>query len=109
MKKAVELKKTTEIVRYLLENNIHTRNSDSFLYYKVLEYISEQKGYSLKSMTVSVFFVFRKEYGFPCFESVRRARQKLQATYPELKACEEVEAVRSENEEAVRDYARGVV
>jgi hypothetical protein len=75
----------------------------------VLEYISKQKGFALYLMTVDEFFSFRKDFGFPCFETVRRARQKLQATYPELKACEEVEAVRSENEEAVRDYARGVV
>ena len=109
MKKAVELKKTTEIVHFLLKDNKHTRNSDSFLYYKVLEYISTQKGYDLKTITVPNFLGNMKEYGFPCFESVRRARQKLQAAYPELRACAEVEQMRSENEVAVREYARGVV
>ncbi len=109
MKKAVELKKTTEIVRYLLENIPHTRNNDTFLYYKVLEHISEQKGYTLTAISVPRFFGRMKEYGFPCFESVRRARQKLQATYPDLKACDKVQEFRSENEDAVRDYARGVV
>lgn len=108
-KKGVELKKTTEIVRWLLENVPHTRNSDSFLYYKVLEHISEQKGYTLTAMPVPFFLKRMKEYGFPCFETVRRARQKLQATHPELKACEEVETVRSENEDVVREYARSDV
>lgn len=109
MNKATELKHTTKIVRHLLENNKQTRNSDSFLYYKVLEYISKQKGYDLRTITVPNFLGNMKEYGFPCFESVRRARQKLQAAYSELRACDEVEEMRSENEVAVREYARGVV
>ena len=109
MKKGVELKNTTKIVRFLLEDNKQTRNSDSFLYYKVLEYISEQKNYDLRTITVPHFLGNMKEYGFPCFESVRRARQKLQAAYPELRACAEVEQFRSENEDAVREYARGIV
>lgn len=109
MKKGVELKNITKLVHSLLEDNRQARNSDSFLYFKVLEYISEQKGYTLSRITVPNFLGNMKEYGFPCFESVRRARQKLQATYPELRACDNVEQFRSENEEAVRDYARGVV
>jgi hypothetical protein len=108
-KKAVELKKTTEIVRYLLTEHPHTRNSDSFLYYKVLEYICTQKDTVLERMPIRYVLLWGNSFGFPCYETVRRARQKLQATYPELKACEEVEAVRSENEDVVRAYARSDV
>lgn len=109
MNKTAEFKKTTEIVRYLLTEFPHTRNSDSFLYYKVLEYISKKNGYVLGLMSVPHFLSKMKEYGFPCFESVRRTRQKLQATYPELRACDEVEGFREDNEVAVREYARGAV
>lgn len=109
MKKVAELKKTTEIVRWLLENVPHTRNSDSFLYYKVLEYICTQKDTVLERMPIRYVLLWGKSFGFPCYETVRRARQKLQATHPELRACEEVEAVRSENEDVVRAYARSDV
>ena len=50
----------------------------------------------------------RKELGLPCYESVRRTRQKLQAAYPELCGSDEVEAQRVINEGIVHDYARSV-
>ena len=48
-----------------------------------------------------------KDYGFPGFETVRRSRQKLQATFPELAGDADVEGMRRVNEETFRDYARG--
>lgn len=43
----------------------------------------------------------------PSFESIRRARQKLQAKYPELRATDKVEAIRSAEQEDYRKYAKG--
>ena len=101
-----ELKTTTNIVKAILEENEQTRNSDSFLYLKVLEHISNKEGFAINHMTVPYFLENMKEYGFPGFETVRRTRQKIQAAFPELGACEKVSAMRSENEATFREYAR---
>lgn len=41
----------------------------------------------------------------PSTETVRRARQKMQAMHPELCADSDVEAMRMINEEKVREWA----
>ena len=100
-----DFKNTTELVKTILEEDVQSRNSDSFLYLKVLESISDREGFALCFMTVPYFLENMKDYGFPPFESVRRTRQKIQATYPELAATKKVIEVRKQNEQAVRVYA----
>ena len=105
MGKSKELKTTTEIVKYILETVPPTRNSDSYLIVKVYEYINP------KTFTMSFSSVMNnlKEYGLPSTETIRRCRQKLQAAYPELAGCDDVEGQRIVNEQIFRDYARGMV
>ena len=103
----VDLKNTTALVKSILEQDKQCRNSDSFLYLKVLSAAAKQKGIDLEKMTVPYFLLNLHGAGLPPFESVRRARQKLQATYPELAACERVEGFRMENEAQYRAYAGG--
>ena len=100
------LKTITNIVRVFLENEPKTRNSDSYLYLKVLEYVSKKEGFALSYMTVPYFLEHMKEYGFPPFESVRRTRQKLQEKYPELAAADSVQAMRHDKEAAYLKYVR---
>ncbi len=102
------LKTTTDLVKDILENNPGARNSDNVLYYCVVSRIGKRNGIDIENMSIPMFFLHLKEYGFPQFESVRRARQKIQASHPELAGCETVEAYRSMNEEAFRGYARQV-
>ena len=109
MTKSKELYTTTEIVKELLENEPQTRNSDNLLYLRVLQVVGKQRGIDISNMPVIRFFLHLKNYGFPAFESVRRTRQKLQASYPELAGSDQVEAQRTLNEEVFRDYARGLV
>lgn len=100
------LKTITNIVRVFLENEPKTRNSDSYLYLKVLEYVSKKEGFALSYMTVPYFLEHMKEYGFPPFESVRRTRQKLQQTYPELAAADSVQVMRHDKEAVYLEYVR---
>ena len=102
-----DLKTTTQLVKAILEQDERTRNSDSFLYLKVLEYIAGQKGINLWGISIPVFLISMKDQGFPPFESVRRSRQKIQATFPELAACDKVKGMRMVNESEFRHYARG--
>ena len=101
------LKQTTKLVKNILTDDKRTRNSDSFLYLKVVECVAEQKGINLWGISVPMFLFYIKDYGFPPFESVRRTRQKVQQHHPELAACEKVAAMRKANEAEFLDYARG--
>ena len=103
----LDLKNTTALVKSILEQDKQCRNSDSFLYLKVLTEVGKQKGFDIEKMTIPYFLLNLHGAGLPPFESVRRARQKIQAAYPELAACERVEGFRAENEREFRAYARG--
>ena len=104
-----DLMNTTELVKSILEQDKQCRNSDSFLYLKVLSAVAKQKGVDLEKMTVPFFLLNLHGAGFPGFETVRRTRQKIQQHHPELAACEAVEGFRMENEAEFREYARGEV
>ena len=104
-----DLKNTTALVKTLLEHDKSCRNSDSFLYLKVLSVVANQKGINLETVSVPYFLLCLVGTEFPPFESVRRARQKLQSKYPDLAACETVEGFRAENEAEYYAYATGDV
>ncbi len=96
------LNTTKALVKTILEENKATRNSDMLLYYEVCKRLNES------ALEAPFAFVILKldKFNLPPFESVRRARQKLQEKCPWLAASEEVEMFRDENEEAFRDFAR---
>lgn len=106
MSKTTELRNTTALVKAILEQDQKARNSDSFLYFQVLKKLGKERDFDLDYVSVTTFLLNMAEWGFPPFESVRRARQKLQAEFPELSANEKVAAHRAENEEAFREFAR---
>lgn len=109
MSKANELKTITALVKKILEQDKRARNSDSVLYFKVLEHIAEEKQIDLHRLTVPGFLLCRKQLGLPCHETVRRTRQKVQAEFPELRANAEIEAERAGLEAAYKEFSRGVV
>lgn len=104
-----DLKTTTALVKSILEQDKQCRNSDSFLYLKVLSVIGKQRGIDINKMSIPYFLMNLHGAGFPGFETVRRTRQKIQQHHPELAACEAVEGYRAENEAEYREYARGEV
>ena len=100
-----ELHTVKELVSYILCSDQKARNSDSYLYLKVIEQQAIQKGIDLRFLSVVSFFANLNENGFAKFESVRRARQKLQNEYPDLMGSADVEAARRENETVFREWA----
>ena len=102
-----ELKNTTKLVKSILEVDKQARNSDSILYLRVLERISQERGIHLDFLTVRNFLSSMNILPFPPFESVRRTRQKVQATFPELASAEKIAKMRMENEKEYRAYALG--
>lgn len=105
----LDLKNTTALVKSILETDVDSRNSDSHLYLKVLQTVGKEKGVDINYVSVVWFLSSLAGTTFPPFESVRRARQKLQRRYPELGACKEVREYRAENEVAYEEYATSAV
>lgn len=101
------LKEVSKIVKAILEEDNQARNSDSYLYLKVLDYIAHRDGIFLAGMPVPYFLENMKSLGFPPFESVRRSRQKIQAEFPELAASRKVKAMRDEQEMEYWAFATG--
>ena len=106
MSNKTELKFIKAIVKSILEDDQRARNSDSYLYLKVIEYMAEQRHISLSDITILHFLNHMNDYGFPPFESVRRARQKNQVEFPELAASKAVAEQRADNEVTFREFAR---
>jgi hypothetical protein len=107
MGKRSELISTKKLVKYILINDVRARNSDSYLYLKVLDVIAANKKIDITSIPVTDFLLKMSFWGFPPFESVRRTRQQLQHDFPDLSSSEGVQAVKHENEIVFRKFARG--
>lgn len=97
-----ELKSITKIVKTILEQDELARNSDKYLYMKVIEKLNaDALDYALVLFLTDPMF-----NDLPCFESVRRARQKVQQHFPELAGSKRVQAARKEDEAEVKEFAR---
>lgn len=92
---------TQDIVQRVLKEHPQTRNSDQLLYLKVVEKINP----SALHQPFWIAMTTMKELGIPPFETVRRARQKLQREFPTLRANADVEAQRMLNECVHKEYA----
>ena len=105
MNKAKELRSTTDIVKEILEKDDFARNSDDYLYFMVCRHKNE----IMVHLPFWKVMLNRKQYKFPSFKSVERARRKLQRSHPEFYGDADVEAQRELNEEVYKEYARGIV
>lgn len=104
-----DLQTVSALVKGILSEDRSSRNSDNCLYLKVLEHYSTIRNTDIHTMTVLVFLKELDRHSFPGFETVRRSRQKVQATFPELAADGTVRRSRSRNEDNYRDFALGEV
>lgn len=98
------IRRTSDIVKNVLELVPEARDDDDLLYVNVCQAISPM----ICHQPFGQVMMLRRTYKIPPYESVRRTRQKLQASYPELRGSDEAEAQRVVNEGIVKDYARSV-
>jgi hypothetical protein len=96
-----KLNQTKVLVKQVLEESEKARNSDNELYIQVCFLLNPD---ALNNSFIHVISNL-DYYGLPPFETVRRARQKVQAERPDLRPCDEVELFRAENETAYREFA----
>lgn len=92
-------------VREILEKHPDARNDDMWLYLLVgKSCIYETHGNG--TVTFEDVMTNYKGYGIPCFESIRRTRQKIQAVSPELGCSPKVRRARHRMEKIYADYAK---
>lgn len=99
------LKTIESRVAEILREHPDARNDDMRLYLLVSEScIYETHG--AVTFTFADVMTNYKGYGIPCFESIRRTRQKIQAKCPELGCSPEVRRARHRMERVYSDYAK---
>lgn len=99
------LKTIESRVAEILREYPDARNDDMRLYLLVSEScITETHGTG--TFTFADVMTNYKSYGIPCFESIRRTRQKIQAKCPELGCSPEVRRARHRMERVYSDYAK---
>ena len=96
-----ELKRTSQIVLKLLKEDELTRKDDNYLIKRVNETLIP--GSSEMTLNQVLGLIIQKQ--LPCFESIRRSRQKMQEKYPELNDIDTV-IHRADKEEEYREFAR---
>ena len=101
------LNTTKALVKSILEKNQQARNSDSYLYLKVIEHYDKEYNTEVGEMSLIDFLSGMCDIPIPPFESVRRSRQKVQEEFPHLAACDVVQVYRAENEQEYLDFVRG--
>lgn len=100
------MKSIKHLVYLILDQDERARNSDSHLYFRVINIIAEMNNIDLYGVSVNSFLQNMNKYPFPPFESVRRTRQKVQSEHPELAASKKVQGFRREQEQIYREFAR---
>jgi len=97
-----DLKTIEEKVRAVLNANAEARDNDMKLYLSVCNYCVPDAG----NLPLETIMVRHRSLGIPCFESVRRTRQKLQADNPELLGSTRMKKLRQAQEQVYRQYAK---
>lgn len=99
------LKTVERRVTEILREPPDARNDDMRLYLLVSEScIYETHGIS--TVPFADVMTNYKTFGIPCFESIRRARQKIQAKCPELGCSPEARRARHRMELVYSEYAK---
>lgn len=94
------ISKVSDVVERVLKDLPYARANDAYLYVEVCKTYNPDVAY----MGFEYVFNNRKDLGIPCFESVRRSRQKLQHDNESLKPSGEVTEGRYEAFKAVMEY-----
>lgn len=91
-----------DATKYVLTYYPNTRSDDGLLVSKVMEKLNP----SVKGLKFNFVLENRKALGLPSFETVTRARRKLQEKYPRYKAADDVANARAVLEEEFKAFAR---
>lgn len=94
-----KLYKIEDTVKEVLTEIPETRDDD----FKLIAEVYYKLNFNIAGTSFALMMLGHNEYGLPPFESITRARRKLQATYEELRATKNV---REERTNMQADYIR---
>ena len=100
----MNIKNVANMVKEVLTEHPDTRNNDYLLWVKVIELDQDKSPLLIEDFRKVVANL--RVLGIPNFETVSRARRKLQEKYPDLRATEETRQFRSEKEQEFKDFAK---
>ena len=100
-KEVKKIESVKETVKRVLEEDSFARGSDNCLWTKVCELTTE----AIRYMSFSYVMTHAGELGLPPYETVRRARQKVQAEHPELRASDDVQKERQKRRAVYQTWA----
>lgn len=98
----MKIENVEKLVKKALQRNKDTRSNDHKLYIEVAYIINP----ALANVNFKMNFENAKEVGLPPFESVSRARRKLQEKYPELRPEKITQYVRNLKQIEFEDYSK---
>ncbi|MCI8632484.1 MAG: hypothetical protein HFE64_03245 [Lachnospiraceae bacterium] len=101
-----ELVNTKNLVAGILKQDKTARDSDDYLYYLVCKEKMKAAGDNIDGISFRDGLIYRSFYGLPAFETVRRARQKIQAQNPDLCASADMQGMREMKEARFRAFAK---
>jgi hypothetical protein len=102
----MRLSTTAKIVLEVLTDLPETRDNDYLLWLHTIKRVDPACN---TDMSFNHFIVFAKEMGIPQFETVSRARRKVQEQHPELKGTAKVQRAREDLEVDFKEFAREFV
>lgn len=97
----MKIEKVETLVKKALERNKSAREDDNLLYIEIISQINPE----LVNRDFLKTFINARKLGLPAFESVSRARRKLQAKNEELRGSSENQKAREERELEMFEYS----
>lgn len=98
---------TTDLVKTILTEKPETRDDDYLLWAEtILETIRKREYPYIYDLTLLYTLKHIHKMGLPPFQSVSRARRKLQAKYPELRGSDRARRGRAKKEKTFKEYAK---
>ena len=91
------------LVKNILEDDSKARENDMLLYLQVCKI----KNLDAVAQPFYVVMQRSKELGLPSYETVSRARRKVQEDHEELKPSKAVQDIKEEYEQMMLEWARG--
>lgn len=101
---SAKLKKMYDKVADMLSMSEESRDSDRVLYHHLCYKANKD---ALMSITAEEFILHPDKYGFPNYDSVTRARRKVQQEHPEFRSCVVVTEGRFKNWKEYTEWALG--
>ena len=96
-----KIKRVEDIVKKVLENNEFSRGDDFFLVLNVYGEIQP----NIREKEFAYVLSNHKFLRLPSFESITRARRKLQSEYPDLRPKDSITDIRYKEYQNFRNYA----